>query len=597
VQSIIPGPNSSHYLVRAYIDESNQPLALYTGRKIRQYPTDFGDASCLETIADAEVTALGLTVLQRIQYRGLGGSELKRDARTGALQLIEINGRLGQNNIIGTRAGINLPLIAYLHLTGQQPAPALAYRAGVRYVVIGKDFRAFRAHARDGQLGALQWLRELATVSAFPHFAVHDPLPFLVATGRGVRRRLRALAGIAPLTSDLRAAATPAHLRAPGNRLRALHFRSTFTFAGPERGLLTLAAPLRAHGIDGRIIAYYRRRPPEPPVHRLVEEGRREGLDVQQWEDSSWFSWRTVRRLARELAGGGYDLLVSHDHKANLIGRLAARRARTPCLAVAHGYDLSLRRMHLYRRLDLLTLRRFARVVAVSDSVRRELVAAGLRAERVAMVPTAIDVARFADHAVIRSADWRRRWAEPGAPVVLTVGRLYRQKGLEDFVEAARHIHRALPGVRVWIVGEGVLRERLAARIRSLGLEDVVTLLGQQDDVAAVMAASDVFVSPSLGEGLSNALLEAMALARPVVATRVGGTPEVVQEGETGWLVPPRQPEALARAVLGVLGDPDGAARVGARGRAFVATRFSSQSVAPRMAEVYRQAVAAGARR
>jgi glycosyltransferase involved in cell wall biosynthesis len=330
--------------------------------------------------------------------------------------------------------------------------------------------------------------------------------------------------------------------------MRVLHFRSTFTFAGPERVLLTLAAPLRALGIETKIIAYYRWRPPEPRLHRMVERGRRENLDIEQWDDRSRFSWRAIRRLAHELDQGGYDLLVTHDHKANLMGYLAARRSRTPCLAVVHGYDLSLSRMHLYRRIDLVTLRGFPRVVAVSESGRRELTAAGLSPERIHVIPTPIDVARFAEGALDRGAEWRRRWAEPGAPVVVTVGRLYRQKGLEYFVEAAARIHQVAPPVRFWIAGEGVLRERLAARIRHLGLERVVTLLGQQDDIAAVMAASDVFVMPSLGEGLSNVLLEAMALARPVVATRVGGTPEVVRDGETGWLVPAREPAALAAA-------------------------------------------------
>jgi glycosyltransferase involved in cell wall biosynthesis len=182
--------------------------------------------------------------------------------------------------------------------------------------------------------------------------------------------------------------------------------------------------------------------------------------------------------------------------------------------------------------------------------------------------------------------------------VVVTVGRLYRQKGLKYFLESAARIHQVAPRVRFWIAGEGVLRERLEARIRRLGLENVVTLLGQQPDVAAIMAASDVFVMPSLGEGLSNVLLEAMTLAKPVVATRVGGTPEVVRDGETGWLVPPREPAALAAAILKVLRDPDLAARVGVSGRDLVARRFSAARVAPRMAATYGQAIAvAGAHR
>jgi glycosyltransferase involved in cell wall biosynthesis/peptidoglycan/xylan/chitin deacetylase (PgdA/CDA1 family) len=377
--------------------------------------------------------------------------------------------------------------------------------------------------------------------------------------------------------------------RAP---LRVLHFRSTSTFAGPERSLLTLGGRLHELGVDVKIIALYRRRRPEPAIHRLVELGRREPLDVEQWNDRSKFSWWTVRRLADELRRGKYDLLVNHDHKTNLMGYLAARRSKIPCLSIAHGYDLSLLRMHLYRRIDLLVLRRFPRIVAVSESLRRELIAAGLSPDRICVIPTSIDGARFAEGAADRASEWRRRAAEPGAPVIVTVGRLYRQKGLEYFVQSAAQIHEVVPRARFWIVGEGVQRAQLEAQIRGLGLEGVVTLLGGQRDIAAIMAASDVFVMPSLGEGLSNVLLEAMALGKPVVATRVGGNPEIVRDGETGWLVPPRHPVALATAVLKILKDPDLGARIGAQGRDFVASRFGATLVTAQMVEVFRQVAA-----
>jgi glycosyltransferase involved in cell wall biosynthesis len=388
---------------------------------------------------------------------------------------------------------------------------------------------------------------------------------------------------------DLRPGSCPGE---PASALRVLHFRSTFTFAGPERSILTLALPLRGMGVKSKIIAYYRRRPPEPATHWLVEEGRCEGLDVEQWDDHSRFSWRAVRRLADQLAGGGYDLLVTHDHKSDLMGYLAARRAAVPCLATAHGYDLSLLRMILYRRVDLVTLRGFPRIVAVSESIGRELVAAGLSPDRIRVIPNAIDVARFERGAADRAGNWRSRFAGPGATVILTVGRLYRQKGPEWFVQCAARIHRVMPRARFWIVGDGPLRAHLTTQVGSLGLRGVVTLLGQQRDVAGIVAASDVFVMPSLGEGLSNVLLEAMALAKPVVATRVGGTPEVVRDAETGWLVPPGEPEALAAAVLRVLENRERADRIGRQGRELVASRFEATHVAARMAATYRQTVA-----
>src|SRR5262245_14661904 len=138
--------------------------------------------------------------------------------------------------------------------------------------------------------------------------------------------------------------------------MRVLQFRSTSSFAGPERSLLTLGRALPGLGIEVKIIAYYRQRPTEPLMHRMVAEGRREDVEVDQWEDRSRFSWQAVGRLAGELKRGAYHLLVTHDHKTDLMGYLAARRAGVPCIATAHGYDLSLFRMRFYRRVDLRVL-------------------------------------------------------------------------------------------------------------------------------------------------------------------------------------------------------------------------------------------------
>jgi D-aspartate ligase len=190
VQSIVPGPNTNLYLVRAYADASSRPLVLCTQRKIRQYPTDFGDATLSESVRAEDVAELGAEFMQRIGYHGLASIEFKRDARTGDLKLMELNTRLGQNNILNTRCGVNVPLVAYLDLTGQKPAPRTEHREGVRYVVVGKDFRAFLDYYRRGELGPVQWAHSVATARVFPYLDWRDPFPFLVAAGRGLWRRL-----------------------------------------------------------------------------------------------------------------------------------------------------------------------------------------------------------------------------------------------------------------------------------------------------------------------------------------------------------------------------------------------------------------------
>jgi len=190
VQAIVPGPNTNHYFVRAYIDDSNRPLMLYVQRGIRQHPTDFGGVTLVESVRAQDAGELGAGLLQRLQYRGFAAIEFKRDARTGGLKLIEVNPRLGRNNILATRCGANFPLLAYLDLTGQKPAPVTRYREGVRFLVLGKDFRAFLDYHRRGELGLVEWVRSVLTARVFPYFAWRDPLPFVMAVAGNQWRRL-----------------------------------------------------------------------------------------------------------------------------------------------------------------------------------------------------------------------------------------------------------------------------------------------------------------------------------------------------------------------------------------------------------------------
>ena len=171
IQAIVPGPNLNHYCVCAYSDDSSRPLGLFTFRKIRQYPTDFGLGTLVESVRAPDAAELGTRLLERVRFCGPATIEFKRDARTGELILIEVNPRLGLKNIQATRCGVNLPLIAYLDLTGQKPAPVTHYRDGVRFLVLGKDFRAFLDYYRRGELGPIEWVRSVLTARVFPYFS------------------------------------------------------------------------------------------------------------------------------------------------------------------------------------------------------------------------------------------------------------------------------------------------------------------------------------------------------------------------------------------------------------------------------------------
>jgi glycosyltransferase involved in cell wall biosynthesis len=207
----------------------------------------------------------------------------------------------------------------------------------------------------------------------------------------------------------------------------------------------------------------------------------------------------------------------------------------------------------------------------------------GLPADRVQVVPNAVDVDAF-DAAPARPIgdQWR-----DDRPVVLCAARLHEQKGHRYLLDAIPDV----PNASFIFAGEGPERNALEAQSRALDISERVVFLGARSDVPALLQSCDVFVLPSLYEGLPLAVLEAMASRKPVVATRIGGTDEAVVDGETGFLVPARNPPALAAALNALLEDPDRARAMGAAGRVRVERRFSSKRIAAGVAAVYEEAL------
>jgi len=183
VQSLILGPNTNHCKVCAYIGAGGSPLALMCMRKIRQYPTDFGIGTMMESVEEPEVAELGLRFFAAMQWRGPGSIEFKRDDRDGRWKLIELNPRLWQQNGLAADCGMNFPLIQYLDLTGQ-PRTADRYEVGRRWVDEFRDPSSAWIHHRAGHLTFADWLRSYRGVRSFALLAADDPCPFLASAAR-----------------------------------------------------------------------------------------------------------------------------------------------------------------------------------------------------------------------------------------------------------------------------------------------------------------------------------------------------------------------------------------------------------------------------
>jgi glycosyltransferase involved in cell wall biosynthesis len=236
------------------------------------------------------------------------------------------------------------------------------------------------------------------------------------------------------------------------------------------------------------------------------------------------------------------------------------------------------------------TSRAVTRIVAVSSAVKDVLVDYGVDPARVEVVYDGTDPFRY--RAGLDRARVRRELGVPdGAPLVGKVANFYPGwKGHDTFLAAAQVVLRTLPEARFVLVGKSTDSETMRSWVAAAGLSERVILAGYRTDVPDVLAALDVLANcPRAREGLSVAILEALAAGRPVVATRVGGIPEIVRDGETGLLVPPDDPEALAGAIVRMLSDPALASRLGSNGARLVREHFTLDSMVEGNERVYRE--------
>jgi glycosyltransferase involved in cell wall biosynthesis len=288
--------------------------------------------------------------------------------------------------------------------------------------------------------------------------------------------------------------------------------------------------------------------------------------------------WR-LRRLLRRA-----DIVHSFLYHANLLTRFAA--IGPGARVVISSARVAERSRPRRRWLECHTHRLVDVEVCVSTGVRDWLAEGGFPRDKLAVIPNGVDVERFAGRDPAFKA---RLGLAPATPLVTAIGRLHEQKGMTYFLRAAASLLHSVPSCRFLIVGQGPLEAALKAEAREFHLEERVTFLGFCDDVPAVLRASDVFVLPSLWEGMPNALLEAMAAAVPVVATRVEGVTEVVRDGATGFLVLPRDVPGLVSATLRLLGDPGRARAMGATAQQHVRTHYTLDIMARRHEELYRR--------
>lgn len=358
-------------------------------------------------------------------------------------------------------------------------------------------------------------------------------------------------------------------------RPKLLLIKGSAPFGGDCVLMLELGRAATEQGFDVDILAtdpYFR------DLIRAQELGLVE-MDVIRREIRPFWDLRGLVRLRRFLARSPYALVHTHTTKPGIVGTFAARGAGVPAVMhTVHLFPFHEETGRLvttaYVGAERLAARWCDRIVTVSEFQRDWALRVGIGSpEQVIAIPNGVPSDRV--EARRSRAEVRAELGIGDAFMILSTGRLAEQKGLEYLIRAAALLRRDMPAARIVLAGDGPLGRELAELVASLGLEDAVALLGHRSDIGDLLAASDLVVLPSLWEGLSISLLEAMAAARPVVTTSIGSNREVTNDGEAAVLVPPKDPESLAAAIRSIATDETYRQALGMKGQQVQRERYT----------------------
>jgi glycosyltransferase involved in cell wall biosynthesis len=364
---------------------------------------------------------------------------------------------------------------------------------------------------------------------------------------------------------------------------------------GPAKNLIEFGRRARENAPDGTkvdgstvdlsFIAYQRGAEREP--NAFVTAARAAGLTVDLVRESGRFDTSALAQLRHLIDNRRPDIIQTHNVKSHFLMRVSKLGRRYRWLAFHHGYTTTDLKMRAYNQLDRWSLRAPDHIIAVCSAFAQQLQDKGVASNRITVRHNAIVPFAVPDPEAV-AAVRASIPAAPGTPIILSVGRLSLEKGHIDLIHALDHLRGTLGEDRFHLViaGEGPEREKIEAARDRLGLAAHVTLAGLQHRIAPYYAMADVVAMPSHSEGSPNALLEAMAAALPIVATRVGGIPEIVTHQETALLVESGDVTQMARSIQILLQDREQSERL-AQNAERVAQSYSPDAYRQALTRVY----------
>jgi glycosyltransferase involved in cell wall biosynthesis len=345
--------------------------------------------------------------------------------------------------------------------------------------------------------------------------------------------------------------------------------------------------------IDGCVVTFDRQRDGNVAANGFISTAREHGLDVETIPERRRFDMNVMPALRRLVETRGPELLITNSVKSHFLVWRSGLWRKHPWIAFHHGYTDTDRKMRLYNRLDRWSLPHADRLVTVCRAFAGELASStGVSIEKISVQHNSIRRQRPASAAAVNALRTQLGISEQER-VVLAVGRLSREKAHRDLIAGFRYTRESSGELelKLVIVGDGPERSSLEAYAESLGVKQQVVFAGQMTDVQPFYAMADVFALPSLSEGSPNVLLEAMAANLPVVATAVGGVPEIVENNMSALLVPANDHRALGAAISRLLTDRELGERLVKNAAEQVDTRFTPHNYTRALIEIYREVI------
>lgn len=354
--------------------------------------------------------------------------------------------------------------------------------------------------------------------------------------------------------------------------MKILHINTEKTWRGGEQQVLYLIKGLKERGHTPVVVCQ-----PGSPLEDAVINA---GIEVVPVRMRGEFDLPAAWQIGRLLRKGNYDILHTHTSHAHSIGLLARLFGKVKGMAVSRRVDFPIKSRFKYKFFDV-------QYIAVSEAIKRVMMDGGVSEKKIDVVRSCIDLSRL-DNAPI--ADIRADLGiSKDAVVIGNIAHMADHKGQIYLIRAALIVKNKYPDTKFVVVGDGELRKELEAEVRRLGLDGIVIFTGFRKDIASFLASFDIFAFPSHMEGLGTSLLDAMVMKKPIVSTIAGGIPEVVKDGISGILVPPREPEALARAIIRLIEDPGLRLKYGNAGRRIVEENFTVDRVVDGTLAVYKR--------